>query len=42
MTTEFFSDQNVPSEKRIWQVAHSLADEFSGVFNLETVHRQVQ
>ena len=41
MTTKFFSDKIVPLEKRILKVAHSLADEFSGVFNLETVHRYV-
>jgi protein-tyrosine-phosphatase len=42
MSSGFSSDRNVPLETRIVREARSLADEFSGVFNFETVYRYIE
>jgi len=42
MRSDFSAERNVPMETRIWREAHSLADEFAGIFNVETVYRYMQ
>jgi arsenate reductase len=42
MPIDFSADRKVPMETRIWHEARSLADEFAGIFNVETVYRYMQ
>jgi arsenate reductase len=42
MPIDFSAERNVPMETRIWHEAHSLADEFAGIFNVATVYHYMQ